>query len=181
MRPEAHFYMSNTGNNLRCAYTHTVEWTKVREALRSARSRAQLTLDEAASQSGLNRATIHSIENVKREPELKPELETIEALAITYGLTLSLSFAQLEDLQPSALKSDPTRGDNDASKRPEVEDGTIATLPESLALKALILGLNETLTSVANRVAAGLEQLTNPRRSKTRARTARHPGRRKVG
>jgi DNA-binding XRE family transcriptional regulator len=83
-------------NDLRCAYNHAVDWLVLRERLRTARERAAvqrngklvvgLTLDEAAKQSGLNRATIHSIENVKREPDLKPGLETIEQLGRAYGL-----------------------------------------------------------------------------------------------
>jgi transcriptional regulator with XRE-family HTH domain len=92
---------------LQCAYGHIMDFGKLREALRSARERVAterdgrarigLTLDEAAAASGLNRATIHAIENIRREPQLKPELETIERLTSAYGLTLAAFFAQIDD------------------------------------------------------------------------------------
>lgn len=92
---------------VKCAYGHTMDFEKLREALRVAResvpterkgrTRLGLTLDEAAAASGLNRATIHAIENIRREPHLKPELETIERLTSAYGLTLAAFFAHIDD------------------------------------------------------------------------------------
>lgn len=80
----------------------------LREALRQARHQAAvvrkgvqrvgMTLKEAAAATGLNISTIHGIENVRREPALKPELDTIERLSAAYGLTLSSFFARIEDL-----------------------------------------------------------------------------------
>lgn len=81
---------------LPCAYTHTVNFVALRELLRMAREARGYTLDQAAAAAGLNRATIHSIENIKREPGLKPELETIEQLVRAYGRTLSSFFRHLE-------------------------------------------------------------------------------------
>lgn len=82
-----------------------MDFIKLREALRQARHQAPverkgvhrvgMTLKEAAATTGLNLGTIHSIENVRREPTLKPELETIERLAMAYGLTLSAFFARM--------------------------------------------------------------------------------------
>lgn len=75
-----------------------VDFTEIRELLRLAREETGLTLDEAAAKSGLNRATIHSIENVKREPVLRSKIPTYEKLAAAYGRTLSLSFAPIKGL-----------------------------------------------------------------------------------
>lgn len=77
-----------------------MEWHAIREALRWARDHAlpaPMTLDEAAAATGLDRSTIHSIENTKREPALKPKLDTILKLVQAYGFTLSSFFAQVED------------------------------------------------------------------------------------
>lgn len=85
-----------------------MDFKLLREALRQARHQAQvarkgvqrvgMTLKEAAAATGLNLSTIHSVENVKREPNLEPEFDTIERLVHAYGLTLSLFFARIEGL-----------------------------------------------------------------------------------
>jgi transcriptional regulator with XRE-family HTH domain len=73
-----------------------VDYMQMRKALRRERIAAGLTLDALAQRSGLNRATIHSIENVKREPTLRPELNTVDRLVNALGLTLASFFARLE-------------------------------------------------------------------------------------
>lgn len=126
MRRWAHFCMPlrdlrlpYAGERLECAYNHKVDdLIRLREALRRAREHAPIerdgvpdigmTLDEAEERSGLNRATIHSIENVKREPTLKVRLQTIARLARAYGL--SLSFAPVEELSaPASVREDQDR------------------------------------------------------------------------
>jgi transcriptional regulator with XRE-family HTH domain len=69
----------------------------VRKALRRQRIAARLTLDAVAQRSGLNRATIHSVENVRREPHLKPEFDTISRLVAALGLKLCEFFEQIEN------------------------------------------------------------------------------------
>ncbi len=106
MRLSAHFCMSMADSEFWCAHNAGVDFRLAREVLRRARAQAAteregvprfgMTLDEAAEKSGLNRATIHSIENIKREPTLKPDLDTIERLVLAYGLTLSSFFARIE-------------------------------------------------------------------------------------
>lgn len=88
-------------SGLAAPYTFSVDYRTAREVLRRARQRQQpaMSLDAAAKKTGLNRATIHSIENIKREPNLQPELETIERLVVAYGMTLSSFFLQIEGLQ----------------------------------------------------------------------------------
>jgi transcriptional regulator with XRE-family HTH domain len=107
---------------LPCAYTRAVDFRVLREILRRARTRRGLTLDQAAAATGLNRATIHSIENVKREPTLKPELETIEQLVQAYGLTLSSFFTLIERARNPPLKSNAAATD-DASAVFELGEG----------------------------------------------------------
>lgn len=95
-----------------------MNFVALREALRQARHqvpterkgvrRVGMTLKEAAAASRLNLSTIHAIENVKREPMLKPELETIEALVLAYRLTLSAFFLQFE----AGLQTVETGNDN---------------------------------------------------------------------
>lgn len=84
---------------------------ELREALRVAREQVKpaadrtkvgLTLTEAAALSGIDRATIHSIENVKREPELKVRVKTVEQLARAYGVALSTLVAKAEGSRPAA-------------------------------------------------------------------------------
>lgn len=62
--------------------------------------RLGMTLDDAAAATGMDRSTIHAIENIKSKPKLKPELETIEKLAWAYRITLSELFARIEDSAP---------------------------------------------------------------------------------
>lgn len=94
MRAEAHFCNPCTHNELTCAYTHAVDWPRLRERLRVTRERLKtpegkkLTLTRAAKKSGVNRSTIHSLENIKREPNLIPETATLVALAQAYDLKL---------------------------------------------------------------------------------------------
>lgn len=100
MRPWAHFYMSSGSNVLARAYSREVDIAGMREELRKLREQGDLTLDQLAGASGLNRATIHAIENIKREPNLKPDLNTVERIVQAMGLTLSQFFARIEALQP---------------------------------------------------------------------------------
>lgn len=109
-----------SSNPLERAYIHGVDWKALREALRLERERAQMTLDELAKTAKLNRATIHSIENVKREPDLKPELESVEKIVGAMGMTLSEFFLQIE-CQPNA---DLPVGGNQRRKKDSPEAGS---------------------------------------------------------
>lgn len=96
--------------DLGCAYTPRMDFVPLRESLRKARDTLGWTLDQAAQKSGLNRATIHSIENVKREPDLKSDLDTLETLARSYGLVLSFTLS--DDPPTSGLKRLSQKGQN---------------------------------------------------------------------
>jgi transcriptional regulator with XRE-family HTH domain len=142
MRRAAHFCMPVINKELPCAYNHDVDFKLVREGLRRARAlapaerdgirRVGMTLDEAAEKSGLNRATIHSIENTRREPKLRPEFETIERLARTYGLTLSAFFARIEGV-PAPAPSLADEGLQPIVPIDQIAERVIQTLAELLA------------------------------------------------
>lgn len=97
--------MSLGVNALGCAYTPRVDWVRLRDGLRRSRDAAGLTLDEAARAAKINRATIHSIENVRREPSLKPDLDTVSRLLTAYDVRLSAFFAEIERSENSSLHS----------------------------------------------------------------------------
>lgn len=106
-----------------------MDYKAVRELLRRRRLAMHLTLDDVADSAGLDRATIHSIENLKREPDLKPKLETLESLASALKLTLTLSVARTEDhgADPSLRGGEPVFAD----LRREIYDDLAHTLLEA--------------------------------------------------
>lgn len=119
------------------------------------------------------------------------KLDVLERLARGFGLEPPAFFTQIygspapvnPEGEPPAnqpLKSGMVSVENDAPTHHEVDDAAAVAFSESLALKALILGLNETLARIADRMAASLEQLASPRRTKARPRTPRHGERRKA-
>lgn len=119
------------------------DYKRIREALRVAREHAPMerdgirrpgmTLDEVAAATGLNRASIHKLENIKRKPNFKPKLETIEVLAHTYGLTLSSLFSQIEALPEGTRATDDQASATSAQAR--ANDETLPTLtPEEWRL-----------------------------------------------
>lgn len=81
-----------------CAYTRIVDFRGLREALRMRRRELGWTLDVLSDKSGVNRATIHSLENIRREPDLKPQLETFEQLAHAMDLELRITVLRPSDL-----------------------------------------------------------------------------------
>lgn len=87
-----------------------MNYADVRGALRQARSKAGLTLDQVAEITGLNRATIHSVENLKREPDLQPLIDTMERLAVAYGGRLSVVYRDASDPLPVSSTLDETTG-----------------------------------------------------------------------
>lgn len=110
-------------NDLECAYTHTVQWRAIREGLRRARDSRGMTLKEASAETArsgetpISLHTIHAIENVKREPDLKPEFETVDRLVNVYGLTLSSFFLQIERQTDGSLQS--SAGGSRTAQSPE--------------------------------------------------------------
>lgn len=96
-----------------CAYTRSVDFRGLREALRIRRRELGWTLDTLSEKSGVNRATIHSLENLKREPELKPQLETFEQLARAMDLQLRITVLRPSDhaVQNHRSLSDEERTD----------------------------------------------------------------------
>lgn len=106
MRLRAHFCMPNAVNGLPVPTIRWVEWNAIREALRARRNALGLTLDGLAATAKINRATIHSIENIKREPDLQPEIETIERLGGAMGLVLQIRLIELGSGTAPAIRPD---------------------------------------------------------------------------
>lgn len=88
--------MPSVLNGLAGAYNAWVDWKPLREALRQRRSALGLTLDQVETASKINRATIHSIENVKKEPDLQSKLQTLERYAEVLGMRLSVELRPVE-------------------------------------------------------------------------------------
>jgi transcriptional regulator with XRE-family HTH domain len=168
MRPAAHFYISMQTQGLVCAYTHRVDLKPLREALRRARQ-GRFTLDELAAKAGLDRATIHSIENVKREPNLQPELATVERLADALGLKLSLQItrqinAETEHGQASTaiLAAGPRFAQG---SEPEGADGTDSAVPAE-GDRALAVRLSRILATAALAIDSPRRQIATTRSRK---------------
>lgn len=90
-----------------------MDWTAIRLELRAVRKETKasgrrasgLYLKETA---GVDPSTLNRIEGVKKYPNHKPDLETIEALVRAMGLTLSAFFARIEgvSVSPPTIKAD---------------------------------------------------------------------------
>lgn len=84
-----------------------VDWKRLREALARARAEEGLTLAELEQASGVDQSTIHRIENIKKYPKHKPDLQTIEALVVIgMGRTISALFTEIERSHSSPLKDE---------------------------------------------------------------------------
>lgn len=169
--------MPNGLSELQRAYTHRVNWPLLREGLRRARNMKGLTLKAASAATALNIATIHSIENVKREPRLKPELETIERLVFAYGLSLTQFFAGLESvLNVTALPDTDGQDPAFPSSFGKAGDADARSIPAPIIVHqftdeqfAQLLRLTEGTPTTRTR----LKQATNPSARKPRRRGPR--------
>ena len=68
----------------------------IRAELRRARKTRDLTLDDLTDKSGVDRAAIHKIENVKKYPDYEPGLNTFLRLIGGLGVTLTAFSARVE-------------------------------------------------------------------------------------
>lgn len=113
----------------------SVDWKALREALARMRNQSGLTLDGLAEASGIDRTTIHRIENTKKRIKHNPDLETIERLVCGAGQTLSGFFRQIEPGQPLQIDSAseaPTKAVSGDSSSPQALPPTIALTPAQL-------------------------------------------------
>src|SRR5262245_856108 len=95
------------------------EISKIRLAQRREDGRPW-SLEDLATRSGVDKSTIHRIENTKKYPKHVPDLETLEAVMSAFGLHLSDLLAMLEK------KS----GAMTASVRPQSDIKSDAHIPE---------------------------------------------------
>jgi transcriptional regulator with XRE-family HTH domain len=80
-----------------------LDWKAIRVALRNARlaqrrpDGEQWSLQDLSEMSGVDKATLHRIENLEKLPKYRPDVDTIfQILFATTGQTLSEFFAQFE-------------------------------------------------------------------------------------
>jgi transcriptional regulator with XRE-family HTH domain len=106
----------------------TVNTRTVRLALRRERTSRHLTLDELATLTGLNRATIHSIESVDREPTLKMEFETVARVIDGLGLSLGEFFLKVDGAGGLNISRQTARSGR--SEAPEIDAALVAALRE---------------------------------------------------
>lgn len=152
MRLEAHFFNPYVRKDLGPPYTGPVNWKGLREVLRARRTATGESLDDLAARTKINRATIHSIENIKREPDLKPKIETLERLALALDLKMSDLFRQAE-------------GGTSSATPPLHEGHPVPTTDIDLLSR---FGTAALATAALARKAAGAsEQVREPRRPKT--------------
>jgi hypothetical protein len=71
----------------------------VREGLRLLRLEAGLSLDEI---DGIDRATVHRIENVRSDPDYAPRITSVAAIVEACGSTLAQFFATLNEVAATA-------------------------------------------------------------------------------
>jgi transcriptional regulator with XRE-family HTH domain len=74
-------------------YWPQMDLRAVRDALRLLRNQSGLSLDDIA---GLDRSTVHRIENTKGDPDYKPELTSVALIANACGYTMARFFATLD-------------------------------------------------------------------------------------
>jgi len=74
-----------------------VEPRKIRVALRQLRVEANMTPEEFADEAGVSRATVYRIEELNTS--YAPRVDTVAALVVSRGMTLSSFFARIEGLQ----------------------------------------------------------------------------------
>jgi transcriptional regulator with XRE-family HTH domain len=75
-----------------------MEVRKVRHALRLLRSESGKSLDEIE---GINRATVHRIENVKGDPDYSPRVTSVALIVEACGSTLGQFFTELDAVEAS--------------------------------------------------------------------------------
>ena len=80
-----------------------VDYVRARKVLRDRRFELRMGVNELADASGVNRVTIYHLEKVEKEPDHKPDLDTLERLATAMDLTLAQFFARIEGLQAQTL------------------------------------------------------------------------------
>ena len=77
-------------------YSGPVDWNAVRHALRALRVQSKKGVRDIP---GLNKSTVHRIENTKRRTKHAPDLGSVESILLACGSSLGRFFTQMEALQ----------------------------------------------------------------------------------
>lgn len=170
-----------------------IDWRRVREVLRQIRNERGVTLRALEASSGIDESTIHRIENTRKYPNHKPDLETVDAIVRGLNLSLAEFFAQVEpgqELSGATLTANTSPAEAPHSGTPAVSGSAPPHGPETVARatddydrqqrRAILFGLS--------RIAESLERLTalyastqSQARPARRRQSGRHPDRRKAG
>lgn len=170
-----------------CLQSHAmINYVRLRKTLRQMREARDLTLDQLAERTGLNRATIHSLENFEHEPELKFRFETVDRIAHALGLTLSAVIAQLEHPGKMPIKKSTEVSVSSGTAESVAVHGPGDPLPsvQEPLLIAVAQSLAVAFERAIDRLIAARAREREPRQQApaTRAHTAvRHGRHRKVG
>lgn len=81
-----------------------MDYRKIREALREQRFRMRMRVQDVSAEADVDRATLYRIENTKKYPDYRPELDTLSRLAVAMGTTLLAL-----DGAPATAASEPSR------------------------------------------------------------------------
>jgi transcriptional regulator with XRE-family HTH domain len=167
-----------------------MNYRRLRQMLRQERLTAHLSLDKLAGRTGLNRATIHSVENIRREPNLKPDLDTIDKIVTACGGTLASFFTKVEQ-EPSAQRSRLEHSAAAPIQEPTVTslvahgspDPSLSAIPEALLI-SVSQNLALVLERAVDRIVAARTAERPPRKQAATARAdaaVRHGRHRRVG
>jgi transcriptional regulator with XRE-family HTH domain len=90
---------------------HLPSLLDIRTAVRRTRRAREWSLDALSDKSGVDRAVIHRIENVRKYPKYEPGIETLRRIVEGFGLSLADFFGVwFEGLVPNA-HGDGARGE----------------------------------------------------------------------
>lgn len=98
---------------------------QIRTRLRAERRAADITLDVLSASSGVDRAVIHRIENVRRYQDYTPNLDTLARLIQGLGLSWTAFFARVEGVEVAGLLALP-----DEARRALLAMPSVASQPE---------------------------------------------------
>lgn len=166
--------MSNADNDLPrvgiCYIPFGMDLAAVRQQLRAERKARRWSLDDLAGKSGVNRSTIHDIEQNRHG---KPQLETVAKLIEGMGLSLGEFFASLEKstVEPILRLSPPSH------QTPLYGRAPVSAQTEDINATAVTIAIGERLIDLIDqaldRAIAAREQVAATR-MRTTTRTRHH-------
>lgn len=152
-----------------------VEWKAVREALAHRRnSLKDMSLSRLSKLTGLDKSTIHRIENVKKYPKHVPDFASVEKLAEALNLQLSLQIERQTEYPLQGVQQSATKGTVTRSKPNQQEVGADDRLvPTPQTRRDLLLDLGTALLDAAEHLPVQPRKQTATARPEPSAKAAR--------